>query len=180
RGCVEEWRSGGERGRARGGGGWRGCAADQVGVGRAGVVWGYRGQSRLEGNWPRLKGQPLGLEPMYLQSDRRVLGLVLLLSLGLRLLSLLEWVVRKKLHEGGQTLKGLYPGQPGRQAHHPTAQLRPQALKGRSLAPVQVGDQPVALLPPLTPLQQSLLALWDLPSELYLRLTLHFPDPPPI
>jgi len=48
-------------------------------------VWGYRGQNRLEDNWSRLKGQPLGLTPMYLQYESRVLGLVLLLSLGLRL-----------------------------------------------------------------------------------------------
>jgi transposase len=160
--------------------GWRGYAANQVELNLAGVVWGYRGQNRLEGNWPRLKGQPLGLEPMYLQSDRRVLGLVLLLSLGLRLLSLLEWVVRKKLHESGQRLKGLYPGQPGRQAHSPTAELLLKAFKGVSLAIVEVTGQSVAMLPPLTSLQQSLLALWDLPSDLYLRLSLHFPVPPPI
>jgi transposase len=160
--------------------GWRSYVTNQVQLNLAGVVWGYRGQNRLEGNWPRLKGQPLGLTPMYLQSEQRIVGLVLLLSLGLRLLSLLEWVVRKKLHESGQTLKGLYPGQPGRQAYSPTAELLLKAFKGVSLAIVVVASQPVALLPPLTPLQQSLLALWDLPSELYLRLTLHFPDPPPI
>ena len=144
------------------------------------MVWRYRGQNRLEDNWSRLKGQPLGLTPMYLQSERRILGLVLLLSLGLRLLTLLEWVVRKKLHESGQTLKGLYAGQPGRQALRPSAELLLKAFKGIGLAIVEVAGQLVALLPPLTALQQSLLRLWDLPPDLYLRLTLHFPDPPPI
>src|SRR5262245_3074841 len=177
---LEVWRNQGEIERAKGEMGWRGYATNQVGLSLAGVVWGYRGQSRLEGNWPRLKGQPLGLEPMYLQSDRRVLGLVLLLSLGLRLLSLLEWVVGKKLHERGQSLKGLYPGQPGRRAYNPSAELLLKAFKGVSLAIVELSGQPAPLLPPLTPLQQSLLPLWDLPSDLYLRLTLHFPDPPPI
>lgn len=160
--------------------GWRVYGTNQVELNLAGVVWGYRGQNRLEGNWPRLKGQPLGLTPMYLQSEQRILGLVLLLSLCLRLLSLLEWVVRKKLHESGQTLKGLYPGQPGRQAHRPSAELLLKAFKGVGLAIVEVSGQLTALLPPLTPLQQTLLRLWDLPPDLYLRLSTHFPKPPPI
>src|SRR4029077_12785997 len=95
--------------------GWRVYATNQLSLNLAGVVWGYRGQNRLEDNWSRLKGQPLGLTPMYLQQESRILGLVLLLSLGLRLLTLVEWAAREKLREGGQTLKGLYPGQAGRQ-----------------------------------------------------------------
>jgi transposase len=159
--------------------GWRVYATNQLPLNLAGVVWGYRGQNRLEDNWSRLKGQPLGLTPMYLQQQSRVLGLVLLLSLALRLLTLLEWGVRKKLQEGGQTLKGLYPGQPGRQARRPSAELLLEAFKGISLAIVEAGDQLVARLTPLTALQQQLLDLWGLPPDLYLRLTLHFPEPPP-
>jgi transposase len=103
----------------------------------AGVVWGYRGQNRLEDNWSRLKGQPLGLTPMYWQHESRIQGLVLLLSLALRLLTLLEWTVRKKLQETKETLKGLYPGQPGRQAKRPSAELLLQAFKGISLVVVE-------------------------------------------
>jgi transposase len=47
--------------------GWRVYATNQLPLNLAGVVWGYRGQNRLEDNWSRLKGQPLGLTPMYLQ-----------------------------------------------------------------------------------------------------------------
>jgi transposase len=159
--------------------GWRVYATNQLPLNLAGVVWGYRGQNRLEDNWSRLKGQPLGLTPMYWQQPSRVLGLVLLLSLALRLLTLLEWEVRKKLQEGGQTLKGLYPGQPGRQARRPSAELLLEAFKGISLAIVEARGQWVARLTPLTALQQQLLDLWELPPDLYLRLTLHFPEPPP-
>ena len=59
--------------------GWRVYATNQMTPNLAGVVWGYRGQNRLEDNWSRLKGQPLGLTPMYLQEEGRILGLVLLL-----------------------------------------------------------------------------------------------------
>ena len=160
--------------------GWRVYATNQLLLNLAGVVWGYRGQNRLEDNWSRLKGQPLGLTPMYLQTESRIVGLVLLLSLALRLLSVLEWTVRKKLNESGQTLKGLYAGQPGRQAKRPSAELLLQAFKGISLAIVEAAGQRRAHMTPLTALQQKLLDLWELPPALYHRLTLHFPEPPPI
>jgi transposase len=160
--------------------GWRVYATNQLPLNLAGVVWGYRGQNRLEDNWSRLKGQPLGLTPMYLQHESRIQGLVLLLSVALRLLSVIEWTVREKLHERGQTLKGLYAGQPGRQAKRPSAELLLAAFKGISLAIVEVAGQVKTHVTPLTALQQTLLDLWELPPDLYQRLTLHFPEPPPI
>ena len=160
--------------------GWRVYATNQLPMSLTAVVWGYRGQNRLEDNWSRLKGQPLGLTPMYLQHDSRIVGLVLLLSVALRLLSVLEWTVRKKLQETGQTLKGLYPGQPGRQAKNPSAELLLGAFKGISLVIVEATGQVAAHLTALTALQKKLLELWELPPDLYLRLTAHFPKPPPI
>jgi transposase len=160
--------------------GWRVYATNQLPLNLAGVVWGYRGQNRLEDNWSRLKGQPLGLTPMYLQSERRILGLVLLLSVALRLLTLLEWTVREKLQAEGETLRGLYAGQPGRQAKRPSAELLLKAFKGISLAIVEAAGQRTVHVPDLTTLQQKLLDLWALPADLYQRLTLHFPKPPPI
>jgi transposase len=160
--------------------GWRVYATNQLTLNLAGVVWGYRGQNRLEDNWSRLKGQPLGLTPMYLQQENRIVGLVLLLSLALRLLTLLEWTVRKKLLENKETLKGLYPGQAGRQAKRPSAELLLKAFKGVSLAIVEMAGQQAAHVTPLTALQQKLLDLWELPPDLYHRLTLHFTEPPSI
>ncbi len=40
------------------------------------VVWAYRGQYRIEDDWSRLKGRPLGLTPMYLQDEERMQGVV--------------------------------------------------------------------------------------------------------
>ena len=116
---------------------------------------------------------------MYLQQEKRIVGLVLLLSLGLRLLSVVEWVVRKKLLESGQTLKGLYAGQQGRKARRPSAELLLKAFKGISLAVIEVTGVVTAHVPPLSELQKHLLSLWELPPDLYHRLTLHFPVPPP-
>jgi hypothetical protein len=145
----------------------------------AAVVWGYRGQNQLEDNWPRLKGKPCGLTPMFLQYDSRVVGLVLLLSLVLRLLTLLEWTVRKKLQESEQMLTGLYAGQPGRQASRPSAELLLRAFKGIELTIAAAAGQRLAHITPLTPLQQTLLALWCLPADPYQCLTVRVPEPRP-
>jgi hypothetical protein len=158
--------------------GWRAYAENQRTLNLAAVVWGYRGQNRLEGNWSRLKGQPLGLTPLYLQYESRVIGLVLLLSLGLRVLSVLEWTVRKELEEKEETLRGLYAGQAGRATSRPSAELLLRAFKGISLVVVEVAGQLVAHITALTALQHRLLGLWGLPPELYHRLTLPFPEPP--
>jgi transposase len=160
--------------------GWRVYATNQKSLNLAAVVWGYRGQNRLEDNYARLKGQPLGLTPMYLQYESRIMGLVLLLSIALRLLSVLEWSLRKKLQEQGQTLKGLYPGQPGRQAKRPSAELLLGAFQGINLTVLLVAGHQVTCITTLSALQLRLLELWELPPDLYLRLTLHFSEPPPI
>src|SRR5262249_13604816 len=176
---VQCWRREEEIERGKGEMGWRVYATNQLQMSLAAVVWGYRGQNRLEGNYSRLKGQPLGLTPMFLQHESRIVGLVLLLSLALRLLSVLEWTLRKTLHETKETLRGLHPGQPGRAAKNPSAELLLRAFKGISLALIETAGQLTAHLTPLTALQQKLLELWGLPPDLFLRLALRSSEPPP-
>jgi transposase len=159
--------------------GWRVYAVNQLDLSLAEVVWGYRGQYRIEGGWSRLKGQPLSLTPMYMQSERRMEGLVLLLSLVLRLLTLLEWVARKNLGTSQEELRGVYPGQAGRRSRSPSAELLLRAMRGVGLTVVEVAGQQQWLLSQLSPVQQQLLRLWELPLDLYQRLALHFLDPPP-
>jgi len=157
--------------------GWQVYATNHLAMTVTAVVWGYRGQYRIEDDWSRLKGRSLSLTPMYLQDESRMQGLVLLLSLAVRLLTLLEWQVRKNLQDGGQTLKGVYPGQPGRQARRPGAEMLLKVFQGISLSVVEVGGEVSIHLTPLTPLQERLLALWDLPTDLFHRITLHCAEP---
>jgi transposase len=142
------------------------------------VVWAYRGQYRVEDDWSRLKGRPLGLTPLYLQDEERIGGLVYLLSLALRLLSLLEWVVRERLRQEGTKLQGIYAGQPGRQTARPSAELLLATMKTISVSVVEVNGRIHALLSPLTEVQKRLLALWDMPSDLYEKVTCGFPITP--
>src|SRR3954451_15561985 len=159
--------------------GWQVYATNGVAMALAQVVWAYRGQYRIEDDWSRLKGRPLGLVPMYLQSERRMQGLVYLLSLVLRLLTLLEWVARERLRGEGAKLQGIYAGQPGRKTDRPSAELLLRAMKTISVSVVEINGQTHALLSPLTEVQIRLLDLWGLPPDLYEKLARGFPRPPP-
>jgi transposase len=118
---------------------------------------------------------------MYLADEGRMLGLVLLLSLALRVLTLLQYEVRRKLQQGEEPLRGVYPGQSGRKTKSPSAELLLEAFRGISLTVVEVNGRRVALLTPLTAVQRRLLALWGLPADLYQRLASGlFSKPPPV
>jgi transposase len=147
--------------------GWQVYATNNTKVSLAQVVWGYRGQYRIEDDWSRLKGQPLGLTPMYLQEEIRIQGLVHLLSLCLRVLTLLEWEVRERLRKEKTQLEGIYAGQPGRKTSRPSAELLLRAMQNISVSVVKVAGLIHVLLTPLTAVQRRLLELWGLPPDLY-------------
>jgi transposase len=120
----------------------------------------------------------LGLTPLYLQDEGRIQGLVYLLSLALRVLTLVEWVVREQLRQEGSKLRDVYAGQPGRQTGRPSAELLLEVMKTISVSVVEVNGQMHALLSPLTAVQKRLLELWDMPSNLYEKLVRGFPKSP--
>ena len=61
------------------------------------AVLAYRNEYLVERNFGRLKGRTLSLTPMYLADDKRATGLIRWLTVGLRILTLLEGVVRQRL-----------------------------------------------------------------------------------
>jgi transposase len=158
--------------------GWQVYAVNNLEMTLSQVVCAYRGQYRIEDGWSRLKGQPLGLTPMYLTDEKRMQGLVNLLSLGLRLLTLVEWIVRERLQKEGTTVRGIYAGQPGRKTNRPSAELLLRALKTISVSVIEVNGLTHVLLAPLTQVQKRLLDLWGLPPDLYDNLARAFPKLP--
>jgi transposase len=158
--------------------GWQVYGTNAVALALPPVVWAYRGQYRIEDDWSRLKGQSLGLTPVYLQDEERIQGLVYLLSLALRVLTLVEWVARERLREERARLQGVYAGQPGRQTDRPSAELLLGVLKTISISVVEANGRIHALLSPLTDVQKRLLELWDLPPDLYENVVRGFPEPP--
>jgi transposase len=154
--------------------GWQVYGTNTLALALAQVVWAYRGQYRIEDDWSRLKGRPLGLTPLYLQDEGRIQGLVYLLSLALRVLTLVEWVAREGLRQEGAKLQGVYAGQPGRKTARPSAELLLEAMKTISVSVVEVDGRTHALLSPLTEVQERLLELWNLPPDLYEKVTRGF------
>src|SRR5262249_40811954 len=94
----------------------------------------------------------------------------------LRLLTLLEWVVRDRLHKEGTTLQNLYAGQPGRRTARPSAELLLRALMTICVSLVEVHGCLHVLLSPMTKVQQRLLQLCDLPPDLYEKVARGFPQ----
>jgi transposase len=155
--------------------GWQVYGTNGVAMSLPQVVWAYRGQYRIEDDWSRLKGRPLGLTPLYLQDEARIQGLVHLLSLALRALTLVEWVVRERLRADGSKMEGIYAGQPGRKTARPSAELLLGAMKTISVSVVEFNGQTYSLLSPLTDVQKRLLELWGLPPDLYEKVARGFP-----
>jgi transposase len=159
--------------------GWQVYGTNGLALALTGVVWAYRGQYRIEDDWSRLKGRSLGLTPLYMQDEGRIQGLVYLLSVALRVLSVVEWEVRERLRMEKTKLRDIYAGQPGRQTARPSAELLLRAMQGISVSVVEVSGQVHVLLSPLTTVQKRLLALWDLPPDLYEQVARGFPKLPP-
>src|SRR5205085_11557311 len=86
------------------------------------AVLAYRSEFQVERSLGRLKGQPLSLTPMYVQRDDHATGLIRLLSIALRVLTLLELVVCLYLAPERANLAGLYAGNPKRETDRPTAE----------------------------------------------------------
>ena len=61
------------------------------------AVLAYRSEYLVERSLGRLKGRPLSLTPMYVQRDDHATGLMRLLSIALRVLTLVAFVVRRQL-----------------------------------------------------------------------------------
>jgi transposase len=147
--------------------GWRVYATNHPGLTLAQAVLSYRGQYGIEHGFARLKGKPLGLSPLYLQTDSRVVGLVHLLSIGLRVLTLVEYVVRRSLAACGEKLYGVYAGQPGRGTSRPSAELLLEAFQGLDLRVVEAAGVRYRTVSPLTAVQKRILQLLEIPCHVY-------------
>ncbi len=141
------------------------------------AVLAYREEYLVERGFGRFKGKPLSLSPMYVQSDQRATGLVRLLSIGLRVLTLLEFRARQHLAESQESLLGLYAGNPKRTTSRPTAEALLQAFQHIHLSVVTLGQQFHRHITPLSEVQKHILSLWDLSPALYDQLSGAFLDP---
>ena len=123
-----------------------------------------------ERGFSRLKGKSLGAAPLFVQRDDQAQGLMHLLSLGLRILTLIEFVVQRRLKEQGEELFGLFPGNPKRATARPSAEKILKAFTPLSLTILKINDQEYGHVSPLNFLQKRILQLLDLPPDIYSSL----------
>jgi transposase len=142
------------------------------------AVLAYRNEYLVERAMGRLKGRPLSLTPMYLERDDHATGLIRLLSIGLRVLTLLEFRVRQSLATAKTTLAGVYVGNPKRTTARPTAERLLQVFQGLTLTIIREGRRRRRHLTPLSRVHQRILTLLDFPVDIYTRLCPDSHKPP--
>jgi transposase len=120
--------------------------ADQLSLEQA--VLAYRDQDLVERDMGRLKGPPLSLTPMSLQRDDHATGLIRLLSVGLRVLMLLEFVVRQRPTAQRTVLAGLSVGHPKRTKARPTSKRLLECFQGLTPTIIQEGRRGTTTLHP--------------------------------
>lgn len=143
------------------------------------AVWAVRAAPRIDRDFRRLKGRPLGIRPLYVQREDRAWGMVRLLSLALRVLALVEHVVRESLQAAGEALRGLYAGNPKRATARPITERLLRALRGITLTVVYLPDRTIRHVTPLSQLQRRILHLLGLPASIYENLALSADPIPP-
>lgn len=161
--------------------GWRAYAtnAPDIRLSLSNAVHEYREEYHVERGFGRFKGVPLSIAPMFVQRDDQVVGLTHLLSLAVRVLTLIEFVVRRSLKAQEQKVVGLYKDSPRKATATPTAERLLQAFVPITLTTVYFPDKVVSHVTPLNPLQQHILALLGFPSDLYSSLARTIPRIPP-
>jgi transposase len=134
------------------------------------VVLTYREEWRIEHGFHRLKGAPLSIAPMFVKRDDQVVGLTNLLSIAVRLLTLIEFVVRRALKREKAQLTGLHKENPKKATDKPTANRLLQAFSNITLTTIHFPDRVVRHITPLSPLQERILSLLGLSTDIYYSL----------
>ena len=109
----------------------------------------------------------LAITPLFLKDDNRIRGLVLLLGIALRALTLIELVVRRELATTDDTLKGLYAGNPNRATDQPTTERLLTAFDDITLYRHQSANQVWYQVTELSLLQRRILHLMHVPESVY-------------
>jgi transposase len=134
------------------------------------AVEAYRDEYRVERNFERLKGHPFSIAPLYVQRDDHRVGLVRLLTIALRVLTLLEGIVRKNLSEEQKEIAGLYAGNPKRRTNQPTTERLLEAFENITLTVIYAAGGIQRHITPLSSLQQDILLLLGLMPVIYSQL----------
>lgn len=134
------------------------------------LVASYHQQPVQERGFSRLKTRNLHLRPVYLRDETRISGLVWVLCLALRMLVLTEHRVRQALQTTEEPLVGLNPASPTQGTTHPTTERMIRAFRNMTVTIICMESGIAHHITPLNALQQRILHLLGLSTDVYTRL----------
>lgn len=129
----------------------------------AAIVY-YRDQWIVERGFHRFKRGQLPALPIYFQNQDRIVGLMFVLTLALRVFTLMEFVVRLALDTAQEKLSGLYDGNPRRVTERPSAE---QLLKAFDNITLYLLPDTSLCVTTLSALHRQILSLLKLPESIY-------------
>ncbi len=128
------------------------------------AVSAYKEQWQPERGFHRFKQGRLSALPIYFRDENKIKGLMFLLTIALRVFTLMEFVVRRQLHQSQSSLAGLYDGNPKRSTERPTAEQMLKAFRKLTLYIHRDGEREVSCL---NNIQQNILRLMNIPEAIY-------------
>jgi hypothetical protein len=131
------------------------------------LVAAYHQQVVQERGFSRLKTRHLHIRPVYLRDENRMAGLLWLLCLALRVLTLTEYRLRTALTERGEELAGLNPASRTQSTARPTTERVLDAFTSITLTTIEIAGGFYHHVTPLNATQRHVLALLKLPDDLY-------------
>lgn len=131
----------------------------------------YRNEYRVERIFNRLKSR-VHIAPMFVTLNDQIEGLTHLLTLGVRVLTVMEFVVRRSLQTDPAKLPGLHPETKQKRTDKPTAERLLKAFSDVSLTIIKdhAGEELLRQLTPLSGLQEEILQRLGLSTSLYQQL----------
>ena len=131
----------------------------------------YRNEYRVERIFNRLKSR-VQIAPLFVKLNDQIEGLTYLLTLGVRVLTVMEFVLRRSLGNDQATLPGLHPENKQKTTGTPTAERVLKAFSDVSLTIIKnaVGGDILRRLTPLSGVQEDILQRLGLGASLYRQL----------
>jgi transposase len=131
----------------------------------------YRHEYRVERIFHRLKSR-VHIAPLFVKLNEQIEGLTYLLTLGVRVLTVTEFVLRRSLETAQARLPGLHPENKRKRTDKPTAERILKAFTGVSLTIIKnaAGEDILRRLTPLSGVQEEILQRLGLGATLYRQL----------
>jgi transposase len=131
----------------------------------------YRHEYRIERIFNRLKSR-VHIAPLFVKLTNQIEGLTYLLTLGVRVLTVMEFALRRSLQNDHAKLPGLHPENKTKMTDTPTAERILRAFSDVSLTIIKqaAGEDLLRRLTPLSGGQETILQCLGLDTSLYRQL----------